>query len=76
MALDGWAPMKEFLLNVIRYPRYLIALSLGILQTLVEPLAGRRSNPVTAVAVVGALVSGSLSLLLVLRAMVAPAPLG
>ncbi|MFN9056438.1 MAG: DUF751 family protein [Cyanobacteriota bacterium] len=68
--------MKEFLLNVIRYPRYLIALSLGILQTLVEPLAGRRSNPLTAVAVVGALVSGSLSLLLVLRAMVAPAPLG
>jgi hypothetical protein len=68
--------MKEFLLNVIRYPRYLIALSLGILQTLVEPLAKRQSNPVTAIAVVGALVSGLASLALVLRAMVAPAPLG
>jgi hypothetical protein len=76
MALEGWAAMKEFLLNVIRYPRYLIALSLGILQTLVEPLAGRRTHPVTAVALVGALVSGVLSLVLVLRAMVAPAPLG
>jgi len=68
--------MKEFLLNVTRYPRYLIALSLGILQTLVEPLASRRSNPVTAIAVVGALVSGLMSLALVLRAMVASAPLG
>ena len=68
--------MKEFLLNVTRYPRYLIALSLGILQTLVEPLGRRQSNPVTAVAVVGALVSGLVSLVLVLRAMVAPAPLG
>ncbi|MEB3257368.1 MAG: DUF751 family protein [Cyanobacteriota bacterium] len=68
--------MKEFFLNVTRYPRYLIALSLGILQTLVEPLQGRRTHPVTAVAVVGALVSGLLSLVLVLRAMVAPAPLG
>ena len=68
--------MKEFLLNVIRYPRYLIALSLGILQTLVAPLAGRRTNPITAVAMVAALVSGLLSVVLVLRAMVAPAPLG
>ncbi|MEB3324790.1 MAG: DUF751 family protein [Cyanobacteriota bacterium] len=67
--------MKEFLQNVTRYPRYLIALSLGILQTLVEPLARRQSNPVTAIAVVGALVSGLMSLALVLRAMVAPAPL-
>jgi hypothetical protein len=35
-----------------------------------EPLAQRRSNPVTAVALVGALVSGLLSLGLILRAMV------
>ncbi len=68
--------MKDFLQNVIRYPRYLVAFSLGILQTLVQPLAGRRTNPVTAVSLVGALVSGLLSLALVLRAMVAPAPLG
>jgi hypothetical protein len=67
--------MREFLQNVIRYPRYLVAFSLGILQTLVQPLAGRRTHPVTAVALVGALVSGLLSLALVLRAMVAPAPL-
>jgi hypothetical protein len=76
MPVDGSTPMGEFLKNVLRYPRYLVALSLGILQTLVQPLAGRRAHPVTAVAVVGALVSGLLSLGLVLRAMVAPGPLG
>jgi hypothetical protein len=68
--------MREFLQNVIRYPRYLVAFSLGILQTLVQPLLGRGLHPVTAVALVGALGSGLLCLLLVLRAMVAPAPLG
>jgi hypothetical protein len=67
--------MKEFLLNVTRYPRYLIAFGLGVLNSVVEPLARRRSNPVTAVALVSALVSGLLSLVLVLRAMVTPAPL-
>jgi hypothetical protein len=41
----------------------------------VEPLAQRRSNPVTAVALIGALVSGMLSMGLILRAMVSPAPI-
>ena len=68
--------MREFLQNVIRYPRYLVAFSLGILQTLVQPLLGRGVPPVTAVALVGALFSGLMCLLLVLRAMVATAPLG
>jgi hypothetical protein len=68
--------MREFLQNVLRYPRYLVAFSLGILQTLVQPLARRGVSPVTAVSLVGALVSGLICLLLVLRAMVAPAPLG
>lgn len=62
--------MKDFLVNVTRYPRYLIAFSLGVINSVVEPLAARRSNPITAVALVGALVSGMLSLTLVLRAMV------
>jgi len=66
--------MKEFLLNVSRYPRYLVAFSLGVINSVVEPLARRRSNPVTAVSLVGALVSGLLCLVLVLRAMVSPAP--
>ena len=40
-----------------------------------EPLARRRSNPVTAVALLGALISGMISMVLVLRAMVNAAPL-
>ena len=67
--------MKEFFLNVTRYPRYLVAIGLGVVNLVLEPLARRRSNPVTAVALVGALVSGLVSLSLVLRAMVGSAPL-
>jgi hypothetical protein len=62
--------MRDFFLNVTRYPRYLIAFGLGVANSVLEPLARRRSNPVTAVALVGALVSGLLSLGLILRAMV------
>ena len=66
--------MREFFVNVTRYPRYLVAFGLGLLNSVVEPLAERRSNPVTAVALIGALVSGGLSLVLTLRAMVTTAP--
>ena len=66
--------MKDFFINVTRYPRYLIAFSLGVINSVAEPLARRRSNPVTAVALIGALISGFLSLSFVLRAMVSSAP--
>ena len=66
--------MREFFFNVTRYPRYLITFTLGVLASVAEPLARRRSNPVTAVALVGALISGFISLTLVLRAMVTSAP--
>ena len=65
--------MKDFFLNVTRYPRYLVAFTLGVMSSVAEPLANRRSNPVTAVALVGALISGLISLSLVLRAMVSTA---
>ena len=66
--------MREFFLNVTRYPRYLVAFTLGVMNSVAEPLARRRSNPVTAVALIGALISGFISLSLVLRAMVTSAP--
>jgi hypothetical protein len=66
--------MKDFLVNVTRYPRYLIAFGLGVLNSVVDPLLQRLSNPVTAVALIGALLSGLISLGLVLHAMVTPAP--
>ena len=67
--------MREFFLNVTRYPRYLVAFTLGVTNSVAEPLAQRRSNPVTAVALIGALISGFISLSLVLRAMVTSAPM-
>ena len=66
--------MKEFFLNVTRYPRYLIAFGLGVANSVFEPLAARGRNPVTAVALIGATISGLLSLGLVLRAMVTVQP--
>ena len=67
--------MREFFVNVTRYPRYLIAFTLGVMNSVAEPLARRRSNPVTAVALTGALISGMISMGLVLRAMVNSSPL-
>ena len=67
--------MKDFLLNVTRYPRYLIAFGLGVANSVFEPLIARARNPVTAVALLSAGVSGLISLSLVLRAMVSTAPL-
>ena len=61
--------MGEFFANVTRYPRYLIAFGLGVASSVFEPLLARTRNPVTAVALIGALISGLLTLTLVLRAM-------
>ena len=66
--------MKDFFLNVTRYPRYLIAFGLGVANSVFEPLLARARNPVTAVALIGAAVSGVISLSLVLHAMVSSAP--
>ena len=54
--------MKDFFLNVTRYPRYLVAFGLGVANSVFEPLAARGRNPVMAVALIGAGVSGLLSL--------------
>ncbi|GCE65011.1 hypothetical protein OMCYN_00935 [cyanobiont of Ornithocercus magnificus] len=66
--------MRDFFINVTRYPRYLIAFGLGILNSVVEPLARRSNNPVTVTALIGALISGLTALVLVLHAMVSPTP--
>ena len=67
--------MREFFLNVTRYPRYLIALGLGVANSVLEPLAARARNPVTAVSLIAAAVSGLITLGLILRAMVNAQPL-
>jgi len=61
--------MKEFFENVIRYPRYLISFSLGILYGAVQPLVPLLQKPSTAIALIGAVVAGFLFLTFTLRAM-------
>jgi hypothetical protein len=61
--------MQEFLENVIRYPRYLISLILGIFFALFEKVKPLFKNPVTATAIVGILGGGFVFLFLTLKAM-------
>lgn len=61
--------MKEFFENTIRYPRYLIAFTLGIFFNAIEPLIPLFKRPTTAIALISAVVAGFLFLTFTLRAM-------
>ncbi len=67
--------MGDFFSNVLRYPKYLITIILGIFAAFFEPLIQRSRNPITAISIVGALISGALTLIFIVRAMVFPVPL-
>ena len=67
--------MGEFFSNVSRYPKYLITIILGVFAASIQPLVRRSKNPVTAFAVVGALVSGTLTLVFIVKGMVYPSSL-
>lgn len=60
--------MKEFFLNVSRYPRYFITFVLGIFYSVYEWVKPNL-NPTTWVALVGVLVTGFLFLTFTLKAM-------
>lgn len=61
--------MKEFFLNVSRYPRYFITFLLGIFYSLYEWTRPALSNRTTVIALVGVLVTGFLFLTFTLQAM-------
>ncbi len=61
--------MKDFFDNVLRYPRYFISFTLGILYSAVQPLVPLLQRPTTAVALIGAVIAGFVCLTLTLRAM-------
>ncbi len=67
--------MGEFFSNVARYPKYLITIILGVFAAVLEPLVRRSQNPITAVALIAALISGLMTLAFLLRAMVYPTTL-
>ncbi len=64
--------MGEFFTNVSRYPKYLITIVLGVFTAFLEPLVRRSSNPITAISLIGALISAIVTLFFVLKAMVFP----
>ena len=64
--------MGEFFSNVSRYPKYLITIVLGIFTSVISPLIKRGSNPITAIALVGAFFSGLMTILFLLKAMAFP----
>ncbi len=64
--------MGEFFQNVSRYPKYLITIILGVFAAVLEPLWKRSRNPITAIAIIGALISGLVTISLVVREMVFP----
>jgi hypothetical protein len=61
--------MKDFFLNVSRYPRYLIAIMLGVMWFALQPLRPFLKRPVTAIALISATISALVCLGLTLRAM-------
>lgn len=64
--------MGEFFSNVSRYPKYLITIILGVFTAALEPLIRRSSNPITAIAIISAFISGLITLAFLLREMVFP----
>ena len=67
--------MGEFFSNVARYPKYLITIILGVFASFLEPLVRRSKNPITAISIIGALISGVLTLFFIVRGMVLPSSL-
>lgn len=61
--------MREFWINVGRYAQYFVTVILGVVLTLMQPLRTLLGRPLTAVAVVGFLISAMLFLYFTLEAM-------
>ncbi len=61
--------MKEFLSNVLRYPKFLLLISAGVLSVLFKPVLPLLQRPITAIALITAIISAAIGLVLVLRAM-------
>ena len=64
--------MGEFFSNVSRYPKYLITIILGVFASALQPLIRRAKNPITAIALIGAFISGVFTLIFIVKGMVLP----
>ena len=64
--------MGDFFSNVARYPKYLITIVLGVFTAAISPLIRRGGNPITAISLVGAFLSGLFTIFFLLKAMAFP----
>ena len=67
--------MGEFCSDCSRYPKYLITTVFGVFAAAIATLIKRGSNPITAIALVGALFSGLMTIIFLLKAMAFPSPI-
>jgi len=61
--------MKNFIQNLLRYPQFLVLIIGGVLSVVIAPIIQLFRKPVTAIAMVSAIISGFIGVSLVLRAM-------
>lgn len=61
--------MKNFIQNLLRYPKFLALIIGGVLSVVIAPIIPLLQKPVTAIAMITAIVSGFIGVSLVLRAM-------
>jgi len=61
--------MKNFIQNLLRYPKFLALIIGGVLSVVIAPIIPLLQKPVTAIAMISAIVSGFIGVSLVLRAM-------
>ncbi len=67
--------MKDFLENVLRYPKFLVLITAGVLSVALKPLVDLWRRPITAIALVIGSISSLVGLSLVLRAMLGLDPI-
>jgi hypothetical protein len=61
--------MKSFIQNLLRYPQFLVLIIGGVLSVAIAPIIPLLKKPVTAIAMISAIVSGFIGVSLLLRAM-------
>ena len=61
--------MKNFIQNLLRYPQFLALIIGGDLSVVIAPIIPLLKKPITAIAMISAIVSGFIGVSLVLRAM-------
>ncbi len=67
--------MGDFFKKLSQYPKFFLAIVIGVFWTLIKPLRGFTKNPVTAIAALGVIVGGLAFLSFTLSAMMGLTPL-